>query len=137
MWLIGVKSIFQTFFVAKRNSCHITIVKTIREKNDKCFSLPKKWSKTLMYVLSNVFICTKNFFETFWTPDLFNFCTGLCVNCNLLCCIAPLSYWIWKNFHLHGNPTFWHEKQFDLECFQLHISTHTDINLVELLANFG
>ena len=47
MWLIGVKSIFQTFFVAKRNSYHITIVKSVRKKNDKCFSLPKKWSKTL------------------------------------------------------------------------------------------
>ena len=61
--------------------------------------LPKKLSKHLNYVSAKVFIGNKilfwNFLNTIVIP---NFRTGLCVNGNLIFCIAPLNYWIWKNF---------------------------------------
>ena len=37
-------------------------IKTVRKKTGKCFSLPNKCSKILMYALSKVFICTKILF---------------------------------------------------------------------------
>ena len=89
---------------------------------------------------SNVYFIKgpKIFFWNFLNSiDMFNFCTGLCVICNLLCCITPLSYWIWKNFwivqktlnysKLANNPT---------RCIPAYAAKHFELSNSFLIASF-
>ena len=82
------------------NYCNMYVnIKAVQEKNlTNGFLCLKRGPKVYCIFYQGSSYAPKFHFETFWTPDMVNFCTGLFVNCNLLSCNAPLSYWIWKNF---------------------------------------